>query len=231
MADLHSVSYNFQRETDKPVPVLQETGEFMAEIKQQGPYEYELMEDGNARIRRYTGNECHVAVPNEFEGHPVTQIGMASFRDCSNLQSITLPKDLIYIGVHAFLSCTSLAYAELPDRLECIAMGAFRDCDCMEQLIIPESVCNIGSISVFPQNCQFKLIVKPGSPAEKWALGHGYYAAGKSGDLNVLQRKETEEPEPEPLSEEESAELMARLDKMIKDARDELDEWDAARSS
>ncbi len=203
----------------------------MAEIKQQGPYEYELMEDGNARIRRYTGSECHVDVPDEFEGHPVTQIGMASFRDCSNLQSVTLPKDLIYIGVHAFLSCTSLACAELPDKLECMAMGAFRDCDRMEQLIIPESVCNIGSISVFPQNSRFRLIVTPGSPAEKWALRHGYYAAGKSGDLTVLQRKETEEPEPEPLSEEESAEFMARLDKMIKDARDELDEWDAARSS
>ncbi len=203
----------------------------MDEIKRQGPFEYELMEDGNARIRRYTGNECHVTVPDEFEGHPVTQIGMASFRNCSNLQSVTFPKDLIYLGVHAFLSCSNLTSAELPDKLECIATGAFRDCDCMEKLIIPESVCDFGPSWIFPQNRQFKLIVTPGSPAEKWALEHGFFAVGDCGNFTVLQRKEIEEPEPEPLSKEESAEIAARIEKMIKDAQDKLNEWDAERSS
>ncbi len=203
----------------------------MDEIKRQGPFEYELMEDGNARILRYTGNECHVAVPDEFEGHPVTQISMASFRDCSNLQSIILPKELIYLGVHAFLSCSNLTSAELPDKLECIATGAFRDCDCMEKLIIPESVCDFGQSWIFPQSSQFKLIVTPGSPAGKWALEHGFFAVGECGNLTVLQRKEVQESKPAPSAKRNLLKLRRELKKMIKDAHNELNEWDDEHSS
>ncbi len=158
----------------------------MAEIRNNGLYEYRVMEDGYVRIRRYIGNEIHVTIPDEFDGHPVTQLGMGSFRACENLQSVTLPKNLIYIGITAFQNCHQLIHADLPETLECIAMGAFRICDRLEQLVIPENVTQFG-MRPFPTNSRFSLIVSPGSPAEAWALAHKYHVSDKQGDLVVLK--------------------------------------------
>ena len=159
------------------------------EIKTEGPFEYHLLDDGTIRIRRYTGNESHVTVPDEFEGRPVTQIGMATFKDCLELQSVTLPKHLTYLGVQAFMNCQNLMYVDLNENLECISLYVFIDCPKMKQIVIPKGVKEFG-IQPFPRNARFELIVYPGSPAETWALSHHYFAAGIQGELIVLKLTE-----------------------------------------
>ena len=38
------------------------------------PYEYELDEDGNATLTKYTGSEAEVVTPKTIDGHPVTRL-------------------------------------------------------------------------------------------------------------------------------------------------------------
>ena len=38
------------------------------------PYEYELDEDGNATLTKYTGSETEVVTPKTIDGHPVTRL-------------------------------------------------------------------------------------------------------------------------------------------------------------
>lgn len=165
----------------------------MPEIKIKDNFEYYLMDDGNIRIQRYLGNESHVTVPDEFDDHPVTQIGMAAFKNNSDLQSVTLPKKLTYLGVCAFLFCNNLLRADLPETLKCIATGAFSTCDQLEELVIPKSTDQFGPGRVFPENTHFKLIVSPGSPAESRALSKHFCIIGKHGQLNVMKRMKPEE--------------------------------------
>ena len=75
------------------------------------------MEDENDRIRRYTRNEIHVTVPDEFDEHLITQIGMGVFKNCLSLQSVTMPRYLPYLDVSVFKNCKNLMQVNLNNIL------------------------------------------------------------------------------------------------------------------
>ena len=49
-----------------------------------------------------------VVIPAAIEGFPVTKIGDEAFRDCTSLESVTIPNSVLFIGISAFAGCTSL---------------------------------------------------------------------------------------------------------------------------
>ena len=70
----------------------------------------------------------------------VTSIEAGCFKDCTNLQSITLPSGLKYLGESCFSGCTGLVSIDLPSSLEYIGPSCFYGCQNLESITIPEAI-------------------------------------------------------------------------------------------
>ncbi|MDE6289294.1 MAG: leucine-rich repeat domain-containing protein [Ureaplasma sp.] len=71
--------------------------------------------------------------------------GPGTFKDCTNLVSITLPPSLIRIGYQAFIRCSSLTSITIPETVTGIDEYAFYWCSSLTSITIPDSVKSITS--------------------------------------------------------------------------------------
>ena len=85
-----------------------------------------------------------------FDGE-VTEIGIAAFKYCYNLTSITIPNGVTSIEEEAFYSCSSLSSITIPNGVTSIKEYAFQNCSSLSSITIPDSVTKIGD-GVF-SNC------------------------------------------------------------------------------
>ena len=74
-------------------------------------------------LLKYRGKEERVRVPDK-----VREIGYEAFRDCKELISVALPKDLTVIGEAAFLRCERLSGIVLPESVKRVGDQAFCGC-------------------------------------------------------------------------------------------------------
>ena len=134
-----------------------------------GDWSY-LIYDGMAQLRYYEGSDSVVTVPAEIDGYPVYSIGWGltcpfsgvrdvltsvvisegvqmverqCFKDCTKLQSVTLPSSLTSISTYAFQNCTGLKEIELNEGLESISSYAFLNTG-LTSVYIPATVTDIG---------------------------------------------------------------------------------------
>lgn len=111
-----------------------------------GDFEYSVS-NNEVTITRYAGEATAeaITVPDEINGNPVTAIGDGAFITL-NATSITLPKTITKIGMMAFLGSTDavINLAEL-ENLTYIGAYAFVDTALSGNLVIPESVTDIGA--------------------------------------------------------------------------------------
>jgi hypothetical protein len=73
----------------------------------------------------------------------VTSIGNNSFRECTNLESVTIPDSVTGIGTLAFCCCTKLASVTIGNGVTEIGYGAFYGCSSLKNVNIPNSVTGI----------------------------------------------------------------------------------------
>lgn len=73
-----------------------------------GDFEYQVLDDGTAKITRYAGSETDVIIPSELDGHKVEILYSEAFSDCVNITSITIPDSVTEIYSDAFYGCTGL---------------------------------------------------------------------------------------------------------------------------
>lgn len=90
-------------------------------------YEYEVKNDSIV-INKYIGNEIHVVLPEEIDGHPVRRVNDYAFVDRRDVLEISLPETIETIGGHAFYNCRALKRLELFDRVVEMDDGAFKNC-------------------------------------------------------------------------------------------------------
>lgn len=76
-----------------------------------------------------------IAIPNG-----VTMISAQTFQNCNALSSVTISPDTTYIGSSAFQNCTSLTEFTIPNTVQNIVQYAFAYCTSLTSLIIPASV-------------------------------------------------------------------------------------------
>lgn len=104
-----------------------------------GDFEYELDENGRARITGYTGTDAVVTVPAVIDGYTVAEIGEMAFGDNRHLTKIVLPEGLKIIGDGAFIVCSALREIQIPESVVNIGLGAFSGCIALEEITIPSN--------------------------------------------------------------------------------------------
>ena len=67
----------------------------------------------------------------------VSKIGSNTFKDCTNLASITIPDSVTEIGDHAFAGCSNLSEVVLTKGISSIGASAFKDCASLYNVEIP----------------------------------------------------------------------------------------------
>lgn len=73
----------------------------------------------------------------------ILQVPKYAFYTCHSLESIKLPKNLVYIGEQAFVDCLSLKNIESPLSVKTIDFGAFVGCTDLSKIILTENIVKI----------------------------------------------------------------------------------------
>ena len=77
--------------------------------------------------------------------------GSGTFKDCTNLKKVALPKSLKNIGDNCFYNCSSLSDIVIPDSVATINSYSFYGCSSITSIIIPSKLVSIGNGSFL--NC------------------------------------------------------------------------------
>ncbi|MGN1104653.1 MAG: leucine-rich repeat domain-containing protein [Candidatus Coproplasma sp.] len=109
--------------------------------------EYTLLEDESSYICSGIGtcNKADITIASRHKGKKVTEIKPHAFRDCTSIESVTIPGSVTTIGVDAFETCYSLRSVNLKDGVTTIDGGAFSSCPSLTSINIPDSVTHIGN--------------------------------------------------------------------------------------
>ncbi len=109
----------------------------MAEWTEDGTYEYELDESGNATITCYNGPGGDLTIPDTLDGHPVTSIGDEAFSCRYELTSVTIPAGVTSIGNDAFGCRYELTSVTIPAGVTSIGNDAFGCCYALKDIWFP----------------------------------------------------------------------------------------------
>ena len=101
-----------------------------------GDFEYDILDDGTARIVGYTGSATDLEIPSTIgpDDIVVTVIGDYLFQNYKNLQSIIIPDGVTIIGRFAFSYCSNLKKLTIPVSVTSIWREAFRECTHLENM-------------------------------------------------------------------------------------------------
>lgn len=122
------------------------------------PTEFMVTKDNRSLIG-YTGEVGEkLVIPSTFTGednvkYVVTKINTESFKDCTNLSSVTIPDTVMLIDSYAFAGCSSLSSVTIPegDGMRTIRDSVFKDCTSLESIVIPDL--GIGGADNLFENC------------------------------------------------------------------------------
>ena len=96
-------------------------------------------EDGSCAITGYRGGAEALAIPEEIDGHAVTEIYEQAFNRCVNLTSVVVPSCVRSIGHLAFQYCTGLTEVTLSEGLETLEGRAFTTAADWKRWIFPRA--------------------------------------------------------------------------------------------
>jgi riboflavin synthase alpha subunit len=94
----------------------------------------------------YSGLESVSIPPTVSIGenaYTVKAIESSAFRECINLNSVTLSEGLVYVGGEAFWRCNNAEFSALPSTIIHIGYEAFDSCNRIAKLVIPEGCTTI----------------------------------------------------------------------------------------
>ena len=79
----------------------------------------------------------------------VNSIDKRSFKDCTDITSVTIPTGITSIGDYAFQSCTGLTSVTIPGSVTDIGQYVFRDCTGLTSATISEGITNLNRYLFF----------------------------------------------------------------------------------
>ncbi len=136
-------------------------------------FEYALQEDGNAILLQYSGADSTLIIPNELDGHPVTNIANMAFSYNSSLKRVTISYGIKIVGNYAFAGCLKLENIVLPESLTSIGAFSFSECMSLLGIIIPKSVVEIGQSAFSGCNSLNSVVLSEGTTSiGSWAFSN-----------------------------------------------------------
>ena len=138
-----------------------------------GDFHYQILDDGNVEITKYSGTDEKVVIPSAINGKKVTSTGEWAFDECRSLTSITIPDSVKSIGEFTFSSCTGLTSVTIGNGVTSIGGAAFNGCTGLTSVTIPNSVKSIG-MNAFTSCSSLKSVTIGNSVAtiEEGAFGY-----------------------------------------------------------
>ena len=109
----------------------------------------------------------------------LTSIGNYAFRKCISIMHIDIPSCVSYLGRYVFEGCSSLTHVNIPN-FTVISSGIFSNCTSLSNIVIPESVTNIGPDAFY--NCVLLSTVT----IPKLVSNIGYRAFGNCESLTSI---------------------------------------------
>lgn len=104
-------------------------------------------------------------VPSRVDGFPITTIATGVFKDCVDLETVTIPYSIEKIGDHAFEGCTALKSVILPHSVKELGDYIFLRCSALESIQMSASIEKLGEGAF--QNCsKLKAVTIPSSITE-----------------------------------------------------------------
>jgi len=91
-------------------------------------YTYTVNADDSITITKYIGPEKHVFIPSKIDGHTVTVIGEAAFKDINTIVKVHIPGTVDMIGGAAFCNCSSLYQVEFEGDAPMMVNDVFDGC-------------------------------------------------------------------------------------------------------
>lgn len=81
----------------------------------------------------------------ELDGIPITAVSSESFRNNTEIKSVTLPSSITDVGYYSFSGCTSLEEVDLSQtKLTSIPNGLFKGCTSLKTVKLPDTITSIG---------------------------------------------------------------------------------------
>ena len=146
VSNLETVAYASQEKDSYAHAIAIEQG---VSTQEQVEYEYELLEDGTARLTKYIGTSSDVVVPATVEGYAVSEIGMHTFYNYYDMEHLVISEGITKICEEAFYYCTQLTDMQLPDSLQSIEMMAFYGCRNLDNVRIPLGLTSLPAFLFF----------------------------------------------------------------------------------
>jgi hypothetical protein len=132
--------------------------------------------------REATGD---VIIPSEIVGKPVTSIGVAAFRFCRWLTSVTIGNGVTSIGEQAFSYCNTLTSVTIPDGVTIIGKAAFSRCSGLMALTVNASNPVYSSVDgVLFDKSQTTLISFPSGRTGSYTIPESITSIGESAFLD-----------------------------------------------
>lgn len=85
-------------------------------------------------IRKYTGTDAHVVVPDTLGGQPVVAIYSSAFSQNDTLRSVEIPESVTYLYSGAFFDCRHLQRVKLPAGLGEVRQNPFDNCEALTDI-------------------------------------------------------------------------------------------------
>ncbi|MFQ8892580.1 MAG: leucine-rich repeat domain-containing protein [Clostridium sp.] len=116
-------------------------------------------------IKKYTGKDSEVTIPEKINEIPVMEIGEEAFKENKKIEKVVIPSSVTTIKKSAFNGCTSLKTVEFSKGLLSIESLAFSSCKLLENLDLPNTLKEIDEFA-FSECSSIKSINIPDSVVE-----------------------------------------------------------------
>lgn len=105
---------------------------------------YYKVENGEAILVGYSGDERKLIIPKNMGGYPVTG-SLRFMHSILGLYEVQLPESMTVIPEDMFSGCYALRTVIIPEGVAKIADRSFHNCPRLEEITIPSSVSYIGN--------------------------------------------------------------------------------------
>ena len=108
----------------------------------------------------FTPNK-NLRIPNIINNVIIKSLEDEIFKNCTSLESVTLPDNLVTIGSSTFKGCSSLTSIVIPNTVQQIGSSAFEDCTSLSSVIVKKETNEITSLGNYGfAGCSSSLKIK-----------------------------------------------------------------------